>query len=395
MNSKIFPAAIIQNTVELYDSKISVKSKVIYLILLGVLVVSLVSLPLIFLDVAVQSRGTFQSSLQRNQLTSSVGGRLELWNISENKKVQKGDLLAVVRGEVLNLEMAGANERLSVIQDFIRDLTVLVKSDIQTGNIDGISLKSNFYRASLLEFQSKLVNQNAVVEKLERDFKRAQILLDSKSIAFAEYDNVDVQYRQATTQLMMIKKQKINEWEQELVSYQNESQKLRNQLEVISEQQDQYKIFAGTTGTLINVVNLNLGDFVHPNQKLAEISADTSLLAVTYVSPADIAFVQKNQQVSFQVDSYNYNQWGIADGKVVEIADDLSFINDREVGFLVTCLLDKPYLKLPTGQEGKIKKGMTFNGRFVIARRSLYQLLYDKVDNWLNPYVQSSNREIN
>lgn len=30
---------------------------------------------------------------------------------------------------------------------------------------------------------------------------------------------------------------------------------------------------------------------------------------------------------------------------------------------------------------------MTFTARFTVAERSLYQLLYDKVDDWVNPNV--------
>lgn len=189
----------------------------------------------------------------------------------------------------------------------------------------------------------------------------------------------------------MISKQQRNLWEQELVNHQNERVRLLNQKSVFSEQMDQYKVIAGTNGTLINVLNLNEGDFVHPQQKLAEISPDTTLLAVTYISPMDIAFIEKGQEVSFQIDAYNYNQWGIATGKVIDIADDLSLLSEKEAGFLVTCALDNPSLTLSNGKEGYVKKGMTYNARFVIARRSLFQLLYDKVDNWLNPQVQSLN----
>jgi len=391
MENKIFPSSIIQNTVEIYDSRISVRSHMIYIILLAMLVAFFVSLPLIYVDVAVQTRGTFQSALHRNSLMISVGGRLETWNLSENKKVEKGDLLAVVRGEQINLEMAGVEERLILLEDFITDLKSLLNLDFANPEILLIPLKSNAYQASLMEFQSRISNQTTYVQKLERDFQRAELLFESKSIAFADYDNIDVQYKQALAELDLIRKQKVNLWEQELIDYGNEKTRLRNQLDVYSERLDQYKIIAGTGGTLINVINLNEGDFVHPQQKLAEISPDDTMLAVTYISPADIAFISTGQKVSFQVDAYNYNQWGIAEGKVVEVADDLTLLNEKEAGFLVTSKLDAPSLHLATGQEGIIKKGMTFNGRFVVARRSLFQLLYDKVDNWLNPSVKAKN----
>ena len=37
-----------------------------------------------------------------------------------------------------------------------------------------------------------------------------------------------------------------------------------------------------------------------------------------------------------------------------------------------------------------IKKGMTLQARFYVTRRTLFQLLYDKADDWLNPNVSVS-----
>lgn len=111
------------------------------------------------------------------------------------------------------------------------------------------------------------------------------------------------------------------------------------------------------------------------------------MIAAANLSPADIAFVEKGQKVLFQVDAYNYNQWGLLEGTVLEISDDLNMVSEREVAFRVICRLNNNKLQLKSGIQGEIKRGMTFNARFVIARRSLFQLLHDKVDDWLNPLV--------
>jgi membrane fusion protein, peptide pheromone/bacteriocin exporter len=390
MENKIFPASIIKNTVEVYDSRIGVNSILIYIMLLGLILSTLFSLPWIFVDVAVQVPGTFQSSLQRNSVMNTANGRLEFWGLSENKKVNKGDLIAVIRGEQINLEMKGLSERILLLENFITDLKALLNFGFSSSS-DSPQLKTGLYRASFIELQAQLQNQELAVQKSGRDFQRAKTLFESKSIAFADFDEVQIQYQQSITQLELLKKQKISQWGQELINYSNEKEQLQNQLAVSKEQLDQYKIIAGTSGTLINVQNLNVGDFVYPNQKFAEISPDSGLIAVTHLSPADIAFLEKGQEVKFQVDAYNYNQWGVATGKVVEISDDLTLLAEDKAGFLVTCKLDSNTLTLPGGQKGEIRKGMTFNARFVVANRSLFQLLYDKVDNWLNPSVAHSN----
>lgn len=139
----------------------------------------------------------------------------------------------------------------------------------------------------------------------------------------------------------------------------------------------------------MNIKNIKEGDFVFPNQKIAEISPDSTLMAVAYISPKDVGFIKPGQQVAFQVDAFNYNDWGLAKGKIAEIADDLSLVGEQQVAFRVICALDQTHLKLKNGYAGELRKGMTFNGRFLVARRSLFQLLYDKVDDWMNPAINT------
>lgn len=123
---------------------------------------------------------------------------------------------------------------------------------------------------------------------------------------------------------------------------------------------------------------------VFANQDLAQISPDTSLIVESFVNPNDIGLLQKNMPVRFQVDAFNYNQWGLATGKVLEISNDVHIVNERPV-FKVKCLLDKEYLQLKNGYKGYLKKGMTLQARFMVTERTLWQLLYDKVDDWINP----------
>lgn len=191
MKTKIFPADILNNTVEVYDSRISIHSRMIYLILLGMIGAIAISLPLIVVDVAVQTRGSFQSALQRNPIQIATGGRLESWNLSENQEVKQGEILAVIRGEKLNLEMKALEERLALLGDFISDLKILINHQSHKESHTP-TLKSNLYQAARYEYQSQLLNQEMLVQKLDRDFQRSKSLFESKSIAFAEFDEIQV-----------------------------------------------------------------------------------------------------------------------------------------------------------------------------------------------------------
>lgn len=86
----------------------------------------------------------------------------------------------------------------------------------------------------------------------------------------------------------------------------------------------------------------------------------------------------------YQIDAYNYNQWGTALGEILSIGKDVISINNKPF-FKVKCQIDQKYLTLENGVKGRLKKGMTLTAQFILAERSLYDLLYDGVNDWLNP----------
>ncbi|RZL28184.1 MAG: HlyD family efflux transporter periplasmic adaptor subunit, partial [Pedobacter sp.] len=147
------------------------------------------------------------------------------------------------------------------------------------------------------------------------------------------------------------------------------------------------------TGTVQELKGIQPGSSISANEILGEISPDSGLIAETYVQPKDIGLLNIGTKARFQIDAYNYNQWGMATGKIISISSDVFMQNGGQPFFKVRCLLDKNSLNLKNGYVGKIKKGMTLQARFFVTRRTLFQLLYDKADDWLNPNVIPQAKE--
>ena len=101
----------------------------------------------------------------------------------------------------------------------------------------------------------------------------------------------------------------------------------------------------------------------------------------------NVQLCQKENKVNFQVSAFNYNQWGLATGNILEIGNDIQMVNDTPM-FRVACSLNQDFLALKNGFKGQLKKGMLVNARFELTQRSLFDLLYDKMDDWLNPATQ-------
>jgi hypothetical protein len=86
----------------------------------------------------------------------------------------------------------------------------------------------------------------------------------------------------------------------------------------------------------------------------------------------------------FQVDAFDYNYFGILKGRVIFIDNDYT-VEGNEPVFKVRCSFDSRPFHLKNGFSAVLKKGMSFQSRFIIGRRSLWQLMFDKLDDWLNP----------
>jgi membrane fusion protein, peptide pheromone/bacteriocin exporter len=84
------------------------------------------------------------------------------------------------------------------------------------------------------------------------------------------------------------------------------------------------------------------------------------------------------------VDAFNHFEWGFIPGRISQIAEDFVTVEQRPV-FRVEVALDETHLELRGGARGELRKGMSVQARFVLTRRSLLQLLRDRVVDWIEP----------
>jgi hypothetical protein len=144
-------------------------------------------------------------------------------------------------------------------------------------------------------------------------------------------------------------------------------------------------IISPINGSVLDLAGIQVGSYLMAGAIIARISPDTRMFAYCYIRPGDIGLIRQGQKVNFQVDAFSYNRWGSVSGTVLEIPNDVVLLNDTEPMFRVICRLDKTYLKIDKGAVYSLKKGMTFSARFSITERSLFQLLYDSAEDWIDP----------
>ncbi len=381
----IFPKEILENTVEVYRFKHKVKSKIIYGILLSSIICTVVSLPYIFLDIYSTARGIVRSEKERNQLISLYSGKIKELNIQENKYVEQGDTLLVIDNSIGQKKSDLLSKQLEELELRIKDLMYLSSS----AKIINKRLQSIEYQKEHIQYVQKLRELQTRYSKAKSDFERQDKLYKKEVIARVEYENSKYNLDLTMSELSYYEKQKRNQWQSELAKKINREEELQSNLLQNKEDQKKYIIIATINGTIQNLQGLEVGNFITANTPIAEISPDTDLIAECYVTPSDIGLLKQGTKIKFQIDAFNFNQWGMATGNIIAISNDISIINNVPM-FKVTCSIDQEILRLKNGFEGKLKKGMTFNARFFIVNRSAFDLLYDKVDDWINPSKNSN-----
>jgi HlyD family secretion protein len=381
-----FPAGFLEHTSEHHLAPHTRKSQIVYIAIIVSLIAGVGLLPFLYVDVSVKSFGSLRAATQLSILKAASSGFVKTIYAGENMEVRKGQLLFEVQSPLLEEKERFLKMKLEEIDLFMHDL--LQVKDSRNGDVSKVwdKLSTPLYRQSVSDYRQKLSERQVRYQKVKTDFNRNKKLFDEKVIAPAEFENFKFELDKAQGDLDLLRQAQLSIWLQDLRAYEKEAADYRNQLDQLIQEKKNLNIKAPISGTLQSLAGIYPGSPVFTNQDLAQISPDTSLLAIVYVSPNDIGLLREGMEVRMQITAFNYNQWGLLPGKLKEISNDIQIRNEQPV-FEVRCTLNKDHLSLKNGYKGKLKKGMNLQARFVVTRRSLWDLLYDKVDNWINPNI--------
>lgn len=380
MKTQPFPFEFVKESVEGLCARQSVRSQVIYTSVLLSLAAALLSLPLIEVDISKQSRAVIRARQQNNELAAPVYAQIKASFLQEGLQAKQGDTLVILSTARLDEQLSALREQLSLNTSYIKDLRCLVSLDTAGPE----ALETSLFYQEYIQYHQKVAEQQLQVDFTRRALQRSEQLFAAGAVARVEFEQAEFDAQLAQRVLQSIREQYRRNWQLELERYRRESMELQASVQKAEQEKTDYYITAPISGAITQHAGLQPGNFVAPNQPLATISADGTLIVESYISPADIGLIREGMKVQFQVDAYNYNQWGLASGTVLQVSEDIVPFQEQPV-FTVKCSLRETYLRLKNGYQGKLKKGMTLTARFSITRRSLYQLLYDKADNWLNP----------
>ncbi len=367
------------------------KSNAIYLTTLLLIITGITCLPLVSTTISIKSTGIIRPETERTEIKPFTGGIIDHLFTKEGDTVTKGQLLASIQDRSslprLRLNEFEREQR----QVFISDLMLLTSDK----KIAVSHLQSPLYKQQLNRFLFQLTDQEAALKKVQKEREINQSLISSKVITPKEYFDKEIEVERISASFQSFQnEQKIN-WQNDLSRYRMELAQFIAQQHQIEADKKNYQIYAPVSGIIQNSQHRYAGGFIQSGETLCTISPEATLIAECYVNTRDIGLLQKGQIAQFQVDAFDYNYFGILTGTIASIDNDFSLIDNKPL-FKVRCHFDRKQLLLKNGYSGELKKGLSLQARFVVAERTLWQLLFDKIDNWFNPNaptpIQTSSR---
>lgn len=364
-------------------SKIKPPLILFYMAIVLFVIGAFISLFYIKTDISVHTVGVTRPNTERTEVKSLMSGVIQVINFKEGSAIRKDNLLAYIQDNSTAPKKILNDYELSQRQIYINDLELLTTSSAYNDTLLN-QIKSPQYKQQLNRFIHQLDDHEAKLKKVTKELVMNDSLISGGIISKKDSFDKQIENTQIISSLKAFKNEQLGNWQQELSKYKIEVSQFIAQDNQISQEGKLHEIRAPISGIIQGINNKYAGGVIQAGETVCVISPETELVAECSLPTRDIGLIKINQEVKYQIDAFDYKYFGILKGKVVSIDNDFSVVDNKPI-FKVRCSFDSTQVYLKNGFTGKLKKGLTFQARCTITQRTLWQLLFDKIDDWLNP----------
>lgn len=375
----LLPNEWIENSIETYIYQHTTKSQVIYWVVLAAVTAALIALPFIYVDISVQGSGVVRPVTEKTEIKAAITELVDSVYVREGQQVNKGDILLRFRTNNSDYKITYQTNRLNDFEAHLADLAYLAKGEAPANFCSPVRRQEYTY------FVRRRNELETSLAQAEKEYNRHNNLFNKKVISEEEYEKYYYQYISQQNELASLIQSQLSTWQADLNSYRNQRNEMNTALKQEQKDKDMYIVRSPVAGTIDQFSGIYRGSSIQAGQSLAVISPDSTLCMEVYVTPRNIGFMSIGMPVNVQVESFNYNEWGTLPGKVKDISSDFLTDSQGNSYYKIKCEMERDYLKLKNGRVGRLKKGMTVSAHFMVTRRSLFDLLYQKIDDWANP----------
>jgi len=357
----------------------------LYCIVVLVLFLALLSMPFVYVDIVIRGVGSVRPKIEKAQILAPCSDFIGRLCAHEGDLLQKGDAIIVLNTTSYEADILAQTTLIKNLSDQIADLKILAK-----GQTPALFRSPKREQEYLLHRQQTIL-ASAQVTSANRKLKRNRALFESNVVSADEFENFEIEALRLEGEKKTLIENQRTVWESELSAIIQQLNETHAQLIQLRNDKEKATLRAPVQGYLEEFSGIHEGMNVTSGQQLGIVSPNANLIVENFIEPKDIGFLYIGMPVKIVSESFDCNLWGYIQGHVTDIASDYQLI-DNQPYYKIKCSLDQNYVARKDGKKGYLKKGMTVQTRFLADRRSLLQLVYQKMDNWMNPSLPNTKK---
>lgn len=306
-------------------------------------------------------------------IMSPVSGAVEEIHVEEGKNVKKGDLLLSLKPVQSNLQIEQLNSQLNHLNERI-ELLVRAQKNISRGTNDFDKKKS-----SENEFYNKL---NSLQVKM-KEFEVKKVTEDSLKEQNYNEEQIQDYKNKASNKIEQAKYEVILEFTNEKKQLEIEVNKLESQKNALAKSLEEYKIPATEDGKFHLSSKITMGMVLQAGAVIGSMSQrDEDLIIELNLPSAERAKVQIKDDVEMVVAGLNQSEYGIIEGRVISIAEDVTIDEKKESNNIYFKVQIKPktqFLKNDNNNKVNLTLGMLTEVRIKYGKTTYLKYALEQI----------------
>ena len=418
---------------EIEESPLSPLGHFTFLTIIALIIVSILWLTLAKIDIVISARGVVIPDGEIKIIQSFEGGVVDKILIKEGDFVKKGQILIEINSKTTDAKLKSINKNLAQSRLEAKRLSAIgMNSTFDNRNID----KENENLNEEIKTQQKLYSENlnllnSEIKAKQEEIKQIQNQINSTIAQKRDYefqlkiakdklqrlkDVIDIiaynSYQEQEEKLNSIT-ESINRINSEILRLKTQQMQIKSQisqikadfktknLDMLANTQKQIKeleankeqiefsninqkITAPVDGYIDKLLVHTQGAIITPAQELIALTPfEKPLLIKAKVLNKDIGFVKIGMPVSIKIDAFDFQKYGILQGRVKTISQNS--INDEQLGLVyeIYIALEDDTL-IVEGKKQKISTGMTLSAEIEISKRRIIEFFIYPIIKYLD-----------
>lgn len=360
----------------------------VYIICLFLVTAGSVSLPFLYTDISVHASGLVRPAVERMYLRSPVSAMIDSIFCADGASVRMGDTLIRLRDPATAGKRNRERNELARCTLYLHDIARLLDAKADSAVLS--FLVTPLYREQLSYYLQQRSELNVLANKTAREWSTNNTLALQNAVSRKELFDAGNANEKITHELKTLAESYRNTWQQDRVRYEADSARLVFELKQDETATSAYVINAPADGLLQGTSGLHRDVWLNTGDQVGTLSPAGALVAECFADTKDAGLLYPGLLARYRVDVFDPGFLGALTGKILSVEDDYTLVDSRRL-FRLRCSFDDTHLRLANGRSFKVRRGMQLRASFIVGRRSLWQILFEKAGNWFEEPIRAGS----